>query len=98
VNSVPKQVSTRFDVRVIPRTSRDEFGGVRGSALVVRVTAPPVGGAANEALVKMLSDTLEVPASDLAIISGHHSRNKTLRVVGLSAAQLKQRLREAGAL
>ncbi len=98
MNSVPKQVSTRFDVRVIPRTSRDEFGGVRGSALVVRVTAPPVGGAANEALVKMLSDTLEVPASDLAIISGHHSRNKTLRVVGLSAAQLKQRLREAGAL
>ncbi len=92
------RISTRFDVRVVPRASRDEFGGVRGSALVVRVTAPPVDGAANEALVKMLGDALEVPAGDLAIISGHHSRDKTLRVVGLSAAQLKERLREAGAL
>jgi len=98
MNSQPQRVSTRFEVRVIPRAPREEFGGTRGSALVVRVTAAPVDGAANEALVKMLSDTLGVPASDLAIISGHHSRDKTLRVVGLTASQLRQRLRKAGAL
>ncbi len=97
MSSPPQRVSTRFDVHVIPRAARTEFGGVRGSALVVRVSAPPVEGAANEALLKMLSDALDIPASDLAIISGHHSRNKTLRVMGLSAAELKQRLREVGA-
>ncbi len=98
MNSQPQRVSTRFDVRVIPRASQEEFGGIRGSALVVRVSAPPVEGAANEALLRMLSDALGVPISDLAIIFGHHSRDKTLRVVGLSAAELKRRLREAGAL
>ena len=98
MNSPPHRVSTRFDVRVIPRAPQEEFGGIRGSALVVRVSAPPVEGAANEAVLRVLSDALGVPASDLAIISGHHSRDKTLRVVGLSASQLKKRLREAGAL
>ncbi len=98
MNSPSQQVSTRFDVRVIPRAPREEFGGIRGSALVVRVSAPPVEGAANEALLRMLSGALDVPTSDLAIISGHHGRDKTLRVVGLSAAELKQRLRKAGAL
>ena len=98
MNSHPQRASTRFDVRVIPRAPQEEFGGIRGSALVVRVSAPPVEGAANEALLRMLSDALGVPASDLAIISGHHSRDKTLRVVGLSAAELQQRLRDAGAL
>ncbi len=98
MNSQPQRVSTRFDVRVIPRSPQEGFDGIRGSALVVRVSAPPVQGAANEALLRMLSDALGVPTSDLAIISGHHSRDKTLRVVGLSAAELKQRLRDAGAL
>ena len=98
MNSQPQRVSTRFDVRVIPRSPQEGFGGIRGSALVVRVSPPPVEGAANEALLRMLSDALGVPTSDLAIISGHHSRDKTLQVVGLSAAELKQRLREAGAL
>ena len=98
MNSQPQRVSTRFDVHIIPRASQEKFGGIRGSALVVRVSAPPVEGAANEALLSMLSDALGVLTSDLAIISGHHSRDKTLRVVGLSASELKQRLREAGAL
>ncbi len=98
MNSPSQRVSTRFDVRVIPRAPQEGFGGIRGSAVVVRLSAPPVENAANEALIKMLSEALNVPTSDLAIISGHHSRNKTLRVVGLSAAELKQRLREAGAL
>ena len=98
MNSPSQQVSTRFDVRVIPRAPREEFGGIRGSAVVVRLSAPPVEDAANEALLRMLSGALDVPTSDLAIIAGHHSRDKTLRVVGLSAAELKQRLRDAGAL
>ncbi len=98
MNSRPQRASTRFDVRVIPRSPQEGFGGIRGSALVVRVSAPPVEAAANQALLRLLGDALGVPTGDLAIISGHHSRDKTLRVVGLSASQLKQRLREAGAL
>ena len=98
MTSADNQVSTRFQVRVIPRSPREEFGGLRGSAVVVRLTAPPVDDAANRALIKMLSKTLDVPACDLSITAGHHSRDKTMRVVGLNATQLKQRLQAGGAL
>ena len=98
MNSEQGEVSSRLRVKVIPRSPREEFGGVRGGTVVVRLTAAPVNDAANQALVKMLSRALDVPARDISIIAGSHSRDKTLRVTGLSAAELKQRLREAGAL
>ncbi len=98
MSSEEHRVSSRFQVKVIPRSPREEFAGVRDSAVVVRLTAAPVNDAANQALVKMLSRALDVPARDISIIAGSHRRDKTLRVTGLNAAELKERLRKAGAL
>ncbi len=98
MSSEEHRVSSRFRVKVIPRSPREEFGGVRGGAVVVRLTAAPVDDAANQALVKMLSKALEVPACDISIVAGHRSRSKTLRVTGLNVAEIEKRLRQAGAL
>ena len=92
------QRSVKFSVRVIPGSSRDEFAGVRGGAVVVRLTAKPIKGAANRALIEFLSDALQLSPADISIAVGHRSRDKTLRVVGLDAAELKQRLHQAQGL
>lgn len=70
----------RFDVRVQPRASRNEFAGVQNGALRVRLHAPPVDGAANEALVEFLSDELGIPRRLVRIVSGFGSRNKVVEV------------------
>lgn len=82
-------------VRVTPRASRDALAGERGGALVVRLTAPPVEGAANEALVRLLGKTLGVPPSAVRIVAGATGRNKTVAVAGVDAAGARARL-EAG--
>jgi len=64
----------------------------------VRLTAQPIKGAANQALIKFLSNALQLSPTDISIVAGHHSRQKTLQVAGLDAAGLKQRLQQAGAL
>ena len=63
----------RFPVRVQPRASRTEIAGVQQGALKVRLQAPPVDGAANEALVEFLSDTLDVPRRMIRIVAGDTS-------------------------
>ena len=98
MSSESYQGSVRFHVRVIPRAPREEFGGIRGEAVVVRLTAPPVDNVANKALLEMLSKALDVPACDLSIVAGQRNRDKTVRVAGLSLAKLKQRLQQAGVL
>jgi hypothetical protein len=70
----------RFDVRVQPRASRDEFAGVREGVLRVRLRAPPVEGAANEALIAFLADELGIPRRDVRIVSGFGSRTKIVEV------------------
>lgn len=92
------QRSVKFSVRVIPGAARNEFAGTRGATVVVRLTAKPVKGAANKALIKFLGDALHLSPADISIAAGHHSREKTLRIVGLDATELKQRLQAAGAL
>ncbi len=92
------QRSVKFNVKVIPGAPRDEVAGVRGTAVVVRLTAKPVKGAANKALIKFLSDALQLSPTDISIVAGYHRRDKALRVVGLDATELKQRLHAAGAL
>ena len=72
----------RFPVRVQPRASRDEIVGVHGDALRVRLTAPPVEGAANEALVTLIAEALGVPRRAVRIVSGSGSRSKTVEVEG----------------
>ena len=96
--SVPtKRVSSRLQVRVTTRSSREGLGSAREGTVVVRVHASPVDNAANQAVVKVLGKALDVPAGDITIIAGHHSRDKTLEIRDLSEAELTQRLQRAGA-
>jgi uncharacterized protein (TIGR00251 family) len=79
-------------VRVQPRAKRAGIGEWRGDALVVRVTAPPVEGRANAAVRKAIAEAAGVPASKVTIVRGRASRDKTLRVEGVSADDLARRL------
>ena len=79
--------SVVLTVRVIPRAGRSGPAGVRGNALLIRLNAPPVEGAANNELVELLADLLEVPKRNVTIISGERSRLKRVRVVGVTEAR-----------
>ncbi len=79
-------------VRVIPRAARSGVAGTRGRALLVRLQAPPVEGAANEALVEVLAGALQVPKRAVSIVAGDRSRQKRVRVVGIDAATAARRL------
>jgi uncharacterized protein len=76
-------------VRVQPRASRDLVGGSRGEALLVRLTAPPVEGAANEALARVLGRALGVPASAVQLLHGASGREKLVRIEGATALQVR---------
>lgn len=75
--------SLRFRVHVQPRASRSEIVGLHGDALRIRLAAPPVDGAANEALVAFLADALGIPRSAVRIVSGATSRGKIVEVDGV---------------
>jgi len=83
-----------FPVKVVPRASRNEIAGIQGEAIRVRLTAPPVEGAANRALVKLLAGVLKVPEHDIEIVAGHAGRQKVVRVAGLSVHELEAHLRD----
>ena len=69
-------------VRVIPRAGRSGLAGTRDGALLVRLTAPPVEGAANTALVEVLAKALGVPKRAVSIVSGDRGRSKRVKVEG----------------
>ena len=77
-----------FEVRVAPRASRNRIVGVQDGALKVALTAPPVDGAANEALRKMLAKAFGVSKSSIEIVRGDRARTKLLRVQGVDLAKL----------
>jgi uncharacterized protein len=77
-----KGTVVRVAVHVQPRASRSEIIGQHGAALKVRLQAPPVGGAANEALVRLLADSLGVPPRSVRVVAGATSRSKTVEVDG----------------
>ena len=79
-------------VRVIPRAARSGLAGTRGDAILVRLQAPPVEGAANEALVEVLAGALQVPKRAVSIVAGDRSRQKRVKVVGIDAATAAARL------
>jgi uncharacterized protein (TIGR00251 family) len=83
-----------IDVRVVPRSSRSGVAGVRGGALLVRLHAPPVEGAANDELIDVVAAALDVPRRAVSIISGRHSREKRVRVTGIDRASAESRLRD----
>ncbi len=82
----------RFTVRVQPRASRTELAGVYGDGVKVRLTAPPVEGAANQALVEFLADRLGVPSAAVTVARGHRSRTKRLEVRGIGAEVVRAAL------
>ena len=79
-------------LRIQPRASRSEIVGIQGDALKVRLSAPPVDGAANEALVRFLAELLEVPRSRVTIRSGLASRTKTVHIAAPVPVLLEQKL------
>ena len=86
---------TTFAIRLQPRASRNAVVGEMGDALKITLTAPPVDGKANEACIEFLAILLKVPRSSVTIASGESSRNKVIRVAGLSSQQVRERLEHA---
>lgn len=86
------KAGARLDVRVVPRGSRSALEGVRGGSLLVRVTAPPVGGAANAALVEVLAGTFGIPRRDVVVVAGLTSRQKRVELRGLHQEAVRRRL------
>jgi uncharacterized protein len=85
----------RIEVRVIPRSSKNAVEWEQASGtLKVRLTAPPVDGAANEALVALMAEKLAVPRRAITIVRGAAGRQKTLEIAGLTAEMLQQKLAE----
>jgi uncharacterized protein (TIGR00251 family) len=78
-----------FNVKVVPRASRSELAGEQDGVLRVRIAAPPVDGAANEELIRLLAKTLEVKPGSVTIVSGQGSRMKKLAVKGITAKDLQ---------
>jgi uncharacterized protein (TIGR00251 family) len=78
----------RFDVRVQPRASRTEVMRERDGSLRIRLAAPPVDGAANEALIELLADRLRVPKRNIRIVAGVAARRKVVEVDGVSPDQV----------
>jgi uncharacterized protein len=83
---------TTFAVKVHPRAKKDAVAGEFGNALKLSLTAPPAEGRANEACRKFVANLLKVPRSSVTIASGKASREKVIRVTGLSAKELERRL------
>ncbi len=81
-----------FAVKVHPRAKKNAITGEMGEALKIALTAPPVEGRANQALVDFLAEVLRVPRASVSIAAGQSSRNKVIRVTGVTAAQVHERL------
>lgn len=80
--------SITFSVRVVPRASKSEIVGEHDGALKVRIASPPVDGAANSELIKLLAKEFGVSKSNVDIIAGQTSKTKQIRITGITAAQI----------
>lgn len=92
IKTVPQGLS--IQVRVAPRAAQNKVGDVSGGVLKVRLTAPPVEGAANIALVKFLAKALGLHRRQVSLLSGHKTRNKRLLIQGLAPTELLKRLEQ----
>lgn len=81
-----------FAVKVQPRARKNAITGVVGDALKLAVAAPPVEGKANQAVIEFFSDLFAIPRSSVSIASGETSRNKIVRVAGITAERVRERL------
>ena len=88
--------TTRLKLRVSPGARRPGFAGRHGDAWKVRVSEPPEDGRANEAVLRLLAETLDVPRTNVALVSGHASRDKIVTLDGLEQSQTERLLADAG--
>lgn len=82
-----------FKVKVQPKASKNEICGQIGDSVKIRLTAPPVDGAANEALVQFLAKTFKVAKGRVEIVSGHTGRNKIIKISGVSVNEIEKVLK-----
>jgi len=80
-------------VSVRPKSSREEAAGIHDGALKLRLTSPPVEGAANAACLELLSRLFRIPISRLRIVRGHRSRQKWIRIQGGTRRMIMEELR-----
>jgi len=83
---------TLLRLHVTPRGSKNEIIGWRDDVLCVKITAPPVEGAANAAIVKFIADALKIRKSQVELVSGERSREKALRITGLTQEDIRARI------
>ena len=92
-NFQAKEAGVALNVKIVPRASRNEIVGLHSDGVIkVRVKAPPVEGAANDALVDLLADKLKIKPRDIEIVVGFTSARKLLTISGLTAEQVDQRI------
>jgi uncharacterized protein len=82
-----------FAVKIHPRARKNAITGELGDALKLSLTAPPTEGQANDACIEFVANLLNVPRSSVTIASGQSSRRKVIRIAGLSADELREKLR-----
>lgn len=85
--------SVVLDIRVVPRAGRAGPAGSRGDAILIRLNAPPVGGAANAELIELLADLLDIPKRSVTIVGGERSRQKRVRITGVDADLINSKLK-----
>ena len=83
-----------FSIRIHPRARKNAITGVIGDALKLALTAPPVEGRANQAVIEFFAELFEIPRSSVTITSGETSRKKQVRIAGLTRATVATRLSE----
>lgn len=88
---------TLFKVAVQPKGAKNAILGLQGDALKIKLTAPPVEGAANKMCIAFVAKTLKVPKADVAIVQGERSRSKTIRVRSLAKKEVESLLLRAKA-
>lgn len=81
-----------INIRVIPRSGRSGIAGTRGDAVLVRLNAAPVDGAANAELIEVLANALDVPKRAVTIVAGERSRHKRVRVEGTTEDFIRGKL------
>jgi len=88
--------STRLRLRVSPRARSDTIVGRHGDGWKVRVTAPPEGGKANDAVLRLLAERLDLPGGSVTLVSGPTGRDKIVELAGIDAAEAERRLERQG--
>jgi uncharacterized protein len=90
--SSPETISRRVAVRLQPKASKNEVTGERGGVIQIRVTAPPVDGKANRALIKFVAKRLGIAPSEITLVRGERGREKLLEIHGPAAEGARKKL------